>query len=673
MKAPALPFDAVDSLSVNVIRALSVDAVEKAKSGHPGLPMGAAPMAYVAWQRHLKFDPAAPSWPDRDRFVLSAGHGSMLLYSLLHLYGYPLPMEEIRNFRQWGSKTPGHPESFLTAGVEATTGPLGQGAVNAIGMAIAEKSLAHRFNRDGFKIVDHHTIALVSDGDLMEGVVAEGASLAGHLGLGKLTYLYDSNDVTLDGPASLAFSHEDVAKRFESYGWQVQILRDGDHDFESIDRALANAKADGTRPSLILIKTTIGFGSPGKQGKCSSHGSPLGPEETKLAKKTWNLDPEKSFDVPSEAHARFAEAGARGKKAHAEWDALFARYRAAHPDLAKEWDRALSGELPTGWDQGLPEFAPGQDFATRESAGKVLNEIAKKVPELLGGDADLSVSTSTYLKEMGDFDGETGRGRNLHFGVREHAMGSIANGMLYHGGVRSFTATFFCFADYMRPAIRLAALNRLPVIFVFTHDSIGLGEDGPTHQPVEHLMGYRSIPNLHLIRPCDANEAREAWIAAMKRTDGPTALVLSRQKLKTIDRSAGMGQASSLHEGAYVLARESGKDHAVTLLATGSEVEIALESRKLLEEAGIGTRVVSIPSFELFDARGKMAREEVFGRPRLRVSIEAGVAFGWERYIGEEGLAIAVNGYGASAPAPVLLERYGFTAPAIVKRIQERL
>ena len=652
--------DDLAQLSINTIRTLSIDAVQKANSGHPGLPLGAAPMAYTLWQRHLRHNPKNPEWADRDRFVLSAGHGSMLLYSLLHLTGYDLSLDDLRAFRQWHSKTPGHPEFRDTPGVEATTGPLGQGSANAVGMAMAERYLAHRYNRPGHEIVDHHTFALVSDGDLMEGVNAEAASLAGHLGLGKLIYLYDSNDVTLDGPASLAFTGEDVCKRYEAYGWQVLRVEDGNHDVDGIDAAIAAAKADTSRPSLIWIHTTIGFGSPHKAGTAASHGSPLGAEEVALTKKALGWDPDAQFLVPVAVADHMGAAVVRGRDLEASWQAKLDGYRAAHPELAAEWELRLSGKLPDGWDDGLPSWKPGEKLATRSAAGKALGVLAERVPWLLGGDADLSGSTKT--KVAGDaFDGRDGSGRNIHFGVREHAMGAICNGMQYHGGMRSYAATFFVFSDYMRPAVRLAALNRLPVVYVWTHDSIGLGEDGPTHQPVEQLMSLRAMPNIDVVRPCDANEAAAAWRHAMARSEGPTALVLSRQKLPVIDGAGG-----GLARGAYVL-RDHG-DPAVILCATGSEIEIAIAAQEQLAARGIGSRVVSMPCWELFERQDATYRDEVLPPAvRARVAIEAGVTFGWERWIGREGVAIGVDRFGASAPGPELYEHFGLTPTKVAE------
>ncbi|MCA9520131.1 MAG: transketolase [Myxococcales bacterium] len=663
---------ALDELCINTLRVLSIDAVERASSGHPGLPMGAAPMAYALWQRHLKHHPEKPEWPDRDRFVLSGGHGSMLLYSLLHLTGYDLPLEELESFRQWRSRTPGHPEAVMTAGVEATTGPLGQGSANAVGMAMAERFLAQHFNRPGHTIVDHFTYALVSDGDLMEGISAEASSLAGHLRLGKLIYLYDANDISLDGPLTLSMSTEDVAKRYEAYGWHVQTVRDGDHDVEAIDRAITAAKAEGQRPSLILIKTTIGFGAPHKGGTSEAHGSPLGAAEVRLVKERFGFDPDKSFDLPTDAVAAFRTAIARGQQHVDAWEARFAAYREAHPDLAAEFERRMADELPADWESALPTFPPGKSVATRSSAGQVLNALAARVPELWGGDADLSVSTKTALKDGGSFHGQSGSGRNIHFGVREHAMGAIANGICYHGGSRPFTATFFCFSDYMRPAVRLAALNHLPVVFVWTHDSIGLGEDGPTHQPVEHLMALRAMPNLLMIRPGDANEAAEAWRVALANRRRPTGLVLSRQNLPTIDRSTH-GAASGLRRGAYVLAEAEGGSPEAILIASGSEVATALDARALLQAEAIPTRVVSMPCWELFDEQAPAYRGDVLPAGPLKVSIEAGVTLGWERYVGPEGEMIGVDAFGASAPAERLIKEYGLSVDDVVARVRRRI
>lgn len=658
-------FSELDSLCINTLRTLAIDVIQKADSGHPGLPLGAAPMAYVLWDRHLKHSPAEPSWADRDRFVLSAGHGSMLLYGLLHLYGYPLSLEDVLRFRQWGSKTPGHPEYALTPGVEATTGPLGQGHANAVGMAIAERALAARFNQPGHAIVDHFTYCLVGDGDVMEGVACEAASLAGHLKLGKLICLYDSNDVTLDGPAKLSFT-EDVGARYAAYGWQVLYVEKGDTDLGALDSALAAARADTSKPTLIVVKTTIGFGSPNKSGKSASHGSPLGEDEIALTKKALGWTAAEKFHLPKEAVAHFRQAQERGAQQAADWKKRFEAYRQAHPALAADFERCMKGELPAGVAAALPSFPAGGGVETRTAAGQALTALAAVVPELIGGDADLGGSTKTQLKGGGSFDGQTGQGRNIHFGVREHAMAAVANGMAYHGGVRPFTATFFCFADYMRPSVRLAAMNHLPVVHVWTHDSIGLGEDGPTHQPVEHLMSLRVLPNLCVVRPADATEAAEAWRFALERKDGPTGLVLTRQKVPVLDRSK-LGAAAGLHQGAYVLAEATGGAAKVLLLATGSEVAIALDARTALEAQGLPTRVVSMPCWERFAAQPQSYRDQVLPPSvTARVSIEAGVTFGWERWIGAGGKAIGVDKFGASAPDKKLYEEYGLTASAVV-------
>jgi transketolase len=660
----------LERLSINTIRTLAMDAVQKADSGHPGLPMGAAPMAYVLWQRHLRHNSADPLWPDRDRFVLSAGHGSMLLYVLLHLTGYPISMDDLKSFRQWGSHTPGHPEVLPQHGIEATTGPLGQGAGDAVGMAIAERMLAHRFNRPGHTIVDHRTYALVSDGDLMEGISGEAGSLAGHLKLGKLIYLYDCNHVSLDGPTSLAFSTEDVGARYAAYGWQVLHVEDGDTDTAAIDAALSQAEAETARPSLVVINTTIGYGSPHKQGTSAAHGSPLGADEVKLTKQALGWDPEKFFSIPDQVLAHFRSAVERGVRAQADWQRRFEAYAGEHGELAAEWQRVMRGELPRGWDAELPSFAPGESLATRQAGGKAMNAIAQRVPALIGGDADLSVSTSTALKNGGSFDGQSGAGRNLHFGVREHAMGAIANGIAYHGGLRPFVATFFCFSDYMRPSVRLAALSELPVIYVWTHDSIALGEDGPTHQPIEQLMSLRAMPNLAVIRPCDANETTEAWRWAMAHRPGPVAIVLTRQKLPVLDRTRD-GAAAGLARGAYVLAEADGGTPQAIIIATGSEVHVALAARAHLAKDSIRARVVSMPCWEIFSQQSAEYQGAVLP-PSItaRVSVEAGATFGWCRWIGNKGIAIGLDRFGASAPGPVNMEKLGFTPEHVAEAVR---
>jgi transketolase len=662
----------IDELCVDTIRTLAIDAVQKAESGHPGLPLGAAPMAYVLWQSYLKHDPRDPKWPDRDRFVLSAGHGCMLLYCLLHLTGYDLTLEDLKQFRQWGSKTPGHPEYLDTPGVEATTGPLGQGTSNAIGMAIAERMLASRFNRPDHEIVNHRTFALVSDGDLMEGISSEASSLAGHLGLGKLLFLYDANEVTLDGPAAVTFT-EDVGKRYRAYGWQVLHVENGNTDYEAISNAIEAGVTEITRPSLIIIKTTLGYGSPNKAGTSEAHGSPLGAEEVVRTKKALGWVSEEPFYIPAGALERFREAVGKGEAARKDWESRFAKYEKAFPELAAEWRRWQAGELPSGWDAALPAFQAGDKEATRTAAGKAMQAVADTIPWLVGGDADLGTSTNTVLKKYASFEAATGTGRNLHFGVREHAMAGIANGMAYHGGVRPFVATFFCFSDYMRPSVRLAALNELPVIFVWTHDSIGLGEDGPTHQPVEHLASLRAMPKMTVIRPADANEAVEAWRVLMGRLHGPTGLVLCRQKLPVLDRSK-LAAASGLARGAYVLAEASSKPARLILIGTGSEVALALASRDKLEAEGISTRVVSMPSWEMFAEQDARYRDEVLP-PSIpaRLAIEAGVSLGWCRWVGDRGGTVTLDRYGASAPGEVVLKNLGFSVENVVAKAKALL
>ena len=663
----------LEQLCINTIRTLSIDAVQKANSGHPGLPMGAAPMAYVLWKNHLHHHPKNPHWIDRDRFVLSAGHGSILLYTLLHLTGYDLTLDDLRSFRQWKSSTPGHPEFLETPGVEATTGPLGQGTANAVGMALAERALAARFNCASNEIVNHFTYALVSDGDLMEGVSAEAASLAGQLKLSKLIYLYDQNDVTLDGPAEMTFSVEDVARRYEAYGWQVLRIADGDHDISGIDEAIREAKTDTDRPSIIIVRTTIGFGSPNKQGTSSAHGAPLGKEEIELTKQKLGWKYEEEFFVPDEVRVELSAIDS-GRELEVEWNENFAKYRRQFPDLANELDRRFRSELPDGWDKGIPSFEVEDVLATREASGQVLNAIALSVPELIGGDADLSSSTKTNLVDHGSFSNEDASGRNIHFGVREHAMGGIVNGMAYHGGVRSYASTFFVFSDYMRPAVRIAALSELPTIYVWTHDSVGVGEDGPTHQPVEHLASLRALPNLYVLRPADANETVEAWRIAMERKDGPTALVLTRQKIPTFDRSK-YADAAGTKRGAYVIADvNKGDQIALVIIATGSEVGVALEAREILIQSGVSCRVVSMPCWELFEAQSKEYKESVLpSYVTARVSIEAGVTLGWHRYVGDEGHAIGIDRFGSSAPGDIIFNQLELTPENVVKRAKQLL
>ena len=655
----------LDQLCINTLRTLAMDMVQRANSGHPGMPMGAADMAYVLWTRFLRHNPANPNWPDRDRFVLSAGHGSTLLYSLLHLTGYDLPLEELMSFRQWGSCTPGHPEYGCAPGVETTTGPLGQGFANGVGMAIAEAYLAARFNRPGHKIVDHYVYAIVSDGDLMEGIASEAASLAGHLRLGKLIYLYDDNRVTIEGSTDLAFT-EDRGKRFEAYGWHVQRV-DG-YDLEAIATAIRAAQRD-PRPSLIMARTHLAYGSPHKQNDAKAHGAPLGEEEVRLTKESLGWPTEPPFLIPEEALAHFRQALERGRAWEAEWRARFEAYAAEYPDLAEEWRMAMAGELPPGWDASLPVFKPEDGpMSTRVASGKALNSIAPRLPTLIGGSADLAPSTKTYLEGLGDFGAEDRLGRNLHFGVREHAMGGILNGMALHGGVIPFGGTFLVFSDYMRPSIRLAAMMKLPVIYVFSHDSLWIGEDGPTHQPVEQLASLRAIPNLTVIRPADANETVVAWRVALEQRSGPVALILSRQSLPILDRSS-LAPAEELVRGAYVLAEAEGGQPDIILIATGSEVHLALAARERLAERGVRARVVNMPSWELFDRQPESYRQAVLPpHVTARLAIEAGVSQGWHRYVGPAGDVMSIERFGASAPYKVLQEKFGFTAENVAQR-----
>jgi len=675
----------LDQQAINTVRFLSVDAIQKANSGHPGLPLGAAPMAYVLWTRFLRHNPANPHWFNRDRFVLSAGHGSMLLYSLLHLTGYDLPLEQIKQFRQWGSITPGHPERGLTPGVETTTGPLGQGFANSIGIAIAEYYLAAHFNRQDHQIVNHYTYVMVSDGDLMEGVSYEAASLAGHLNLGKLICLYDDNHITLSASTNITFT-EDRARRFEASGWHTQMVENG-NDLEAINHAIRVAQTETEHPSLILVRTHIGYGSPNKQDTFEAHGSPLGLEEVNLTKQAlgWPLDP--PFYIPDTALAHFRRALENGKQAEAAWDESLLQYSKTFPGLAREFQHVMSGELPQDWDTDLPVFpADPKGMATRAASGKVLNVICKKLPSLIGGSADLDPSTLTALKAMGDFEnpddeagnlqGSTGggwsfAGHNLHFGIREHAMGSIANGLAVYGGIIPFTATFLIFSDYMRPPIRLAALMKLGVIFVFTHDSIAVGEDGSTHQPIEQLASLRAIPNLLVIRPCDANETVMAWRIAVQTRDRPVALILTRQDVPTLDRTQ-FATADGLRRGAYVLADAPDGRPDIILIATGSEVSLIVEAGQKLNGNDIHVRIVSMPSWELFDDQPQSYCDSVLPPTiRARLAIEAGATQGWCKYVGDEGEVIGVDGFGASAPGKVMMREYGFTVENICKHAFE--
>ena len=651
-----------DKLCVNTLRFLAVDAVEKAKSGHPGLPLGAAPMTYVLWDRFMKHNPAQPSWVDRDRFILSAGHGSALLYALLHTFGYGLPLEELKKFRQWESLTPGHPEYGMTVGVEATTGPLGQGFAMGVGMAIAEKHLAAVFNKPGLPIVDHFTYALVSDGDLMEGVCAEAASLAATLGLGKLIYLYDDNHISIEGNTELAFT-ENVRLRFQAYGWQVITVPDG-NDLGLIEEALRLAREDKERPTLIAVRTQIGFGSP-KQGTAAAHGEPLGSEAAAATRQTLGWPPEARFYVPEEAAAQFAKATDRGVEWETQWQAMFAEYQKQYPEEAAQFHNAMNEILPRDWKEKIPLFGAGA-MATRESSGKVMNKLAAVLPQFVGGSADLAPSTKTWLDGFAGFSATQPEGRNLHFGIREHAMGSIVNGMALHRGLIPYGATFFVFSDYMRPALRMAALMQTHSIFVFTHDSIGVGEDGPTHQPIEHLASLRVIPGLTVIRPAEANETRGAWLLAIERKK-PVVLVLTRQKLATLEQM-GNEAAVGVAYGAYIVKDAPQKNPQVILLASGSELEICLQAGELLSQQGVRVRVVSMPSWELFDEQAEEYRRRVLpvGVPVL--SVEAGVTLGWSRYTGAQGDSLGIDHFGASGPGPQVMEKFGFTAENVVKR-----
>jgi transketolase len=672
----------LDQLSINTIRFLSVDAVQKADSGHPGLPLGAAAMAYTLWTRFLRHNPSNPHWSNRDRFVLSAGHGSALLYSLLHVTGYALPLDQIKQFRQRGSITPGHPERGLTPGVETTTGPLGQGFGNGVGLAISEARLAAHFNRPHFEIVDHFTYGLVSDGDLMEGVSSEAASLAGQLELGKLIYLFDDNHVTLSAGTNIT-CNEDHARRFQAYGWHTQLVEDG-NDVAAIDLALRTAQRETRRPSLILVRTHLGFGSPDKQDTFEAHGSPLGVEEVKLTKQNLGWPVEPLFDIPPEALTHFREALPRGQQAESEWRDRFARYATIHPDLAHEFQERIRGELPAGWDADIPVFpADPKGMKTRVASGKVMNAIAPKLLSLMGGSADLDPSTLTALKGAGDFEsldrasgdtqGSSGggwnyAGRNLHFGIREHGMGAILNGMAAYGGIIPYGATFLIFSDYMRPPIRLAAMMKQQVIYVFTHDSIALGEDGTTHQPVEQLANLRAVPGLVVIRPCDANETAYAWRAAIESRDRPVALILTRQDVPTLDRNR-YASAAELKRGAYILAEAANGQPQIILIATGSEVSLIVEAQLKLEKQNIQTRLVSMPSWELFNAQPEEYRRSVFPpRIRARLAVEAGATQGWHRYVGDLGDVLGLDHFGASAPGPVLMREYGFTVENVCKR-----
>jgi transketolase len=691
---PALDLPDADTLrlAIDAVRVLSMDAVERAASGHPGTPMALAPAGYLVWRHHLKHNPANPLWPDRDRFVLSVGHASMLLYSLLHLSGYDLPLEELKNFRQWGSRTPGHPEFHDTPGVETTTGPLGQGVANSVGMALAERWMAARFNRPGHDIVDHQTVAFCSDGDLMEGISHEAAEIAGHQELGKLLWIFDDNAITIEGSTDLASSTDHLG-RFESYGWHVQVVEDG-NDLAALDAAMRAARAEAGRPSLIALRTRIAWGAPTKEGTADAHGAPLGEDEIRGAKEHYGYPSHEPFFVADEARAEWGRVGPAGAEAEADWTARFEAYRAAHPELAAEFERTLAHDLPEGWEGAIPDFgvasaeeaAAAKPAATRSVSGKVLNALAARVPELVGGSADLGPSNKTDLDGADSLLPATPGGRTLHFGVREHAMGAIMNGMALHGGLRPFGGTFLIFSDYMRPAIRLASLMKLPVVFVFTHDSIGLGEDGPTHQPVEQLLALRAIPGLQDLRPADAVETAEAWRLALARSDGPSFLSLTRQNVPLLDRSesppenrggeGGSAAGTGVARGGYVLREARRGDASVApeaiVLATGSEVQVALEAAERLEaNHDVATRVVSLPSWHRFAGQDQAWRDAVLPpHVRRRVSVEAATPLGWERFVGLDGAAVGLDRFGASAPAEVLYARLGITADAVVEAVR---
>jgi transketolase len=683
--------DELDQLAVNTIRFLSVDAVQKANSGHPGLPLDAAPMAYVLWTRFMKFNPLHPHWFDRDRFILSAGHGSMLLYSMLHLTGYDLSLDQIKQFRQWGSITPGHPESGLTPGVEATTGPLGQGFGNGVGLAMAEAYFAARYNKPGYDLIDHYTYSIVSDGDLMEGISAEAASLAGHLRLGKLIYLYDNNHVTLSASTHMAFS-DDHAMRFQAYGWHTQSIEDG-NDLAAIEKAVEAARNEKHHPSLIIIQTHLGYGSPNKQDTFEAHGSPLGEEEVKLTKQKLGWPAEPLFYIPEEVNVHMRGAADKGRQAEEEWKALFASYEKDYPGPAKELRMLIDNELPPGWDENIPVFPPDEKgMATRIASGKTMNSFGSRLPGFIGGSADLNPSTYTELKDAGNFENESYlsngdvqgsvgggfsyAGRNIFYGVREHAMAAVSNGLAAHGGLIPFSATFLTFSDYMRPAIRLAALTEAHEVYVFTHDSIALGQDGPTHQSIEHVVSLRAIPNLVVIRPADANETAEAWRFAIKARS-PVALVLTRQDVPTLNREL-YGAASGLHRGAYILKDASTGRPDIILIGTGSEVSLITGAQKKLEGEHIAVRTVSMPSWEIFEAQTGDYRNSIFPPSVARLAVEAGITQGWEKYTGHLGDILGIDHFGASAPGNVVMHEFGFTvenvcdkARALLKKVQD--
>jgi len=654
----------LEELAINTVRVLAVDAVQKANSGHPGMPMGAAPMAHVLYTKFMNYNPKDSHWPNRDRFILSAGHGCMLQYSLLHLTGYNLTMDDLKNFRQLHSKTAGHPEYGLTDGVDVTTGPLGQGFANSVGFAIGQKHLAARFNKPGFDLFNYKIYVICSDGDMMEGVSSEAASLAGHLELGNLICLYDDNHISIEGSTDIAFN-EDVAKRFEAYGWHVQVIEDG-NDINAIENAVRNAKAETQKPSFIKVRTQIAYGSPNKVNTAGSHGSPLGEEEVRLVKKFFGFDPEKFFDVPDEVLNYYRKIGEKGTAIGEKWNTLFKAYKEKFPELGQAYERALTDTLADGWQTKLPVFEGAEKMATRQASGKVLNAIAEFIPGLIGGSADLAPSTDTNLKEFASFTSEKREGRNFHFGVREHAMGAALNGMALTKGIIPYGATFLIFSEYMRPPIRLAAIMKIKPIFVYTHDSIGLGEDGTTHQPIEQLISLRSIPNITLIRPADANETSHAWRVALEHKDGPVVLILTRQGLPIIDQKK-YTPAAALEKGAYIVSDSENPD--LILIGTGSELSLVLSAQSKLTEQGISTRVVSMPSWELFEKQNKEYKEIVFPKTlKKRLAVEAGSALGWHKYITDEGDMIAMSGYGESAPAADLYKEFGFTVENVVER-----
>lgn len=663
----------IEELTINTIRTLSMDAVQKANSGHPGTPMALSPAAYVLWKKFLKYNPKNPNWFNRDRFVLSNGHASMLLYSMLFLTGYDLTLDDIKNFRQWGSKTPGHPEFDDTPGVETTTGPLGQGFMNGVGMGIAEKHLASVFNRPGYKIIDHYTYVFCSDGDLMEGASHEAASIAGHLGLGKLIYLYDDNHITIEGKTEITYN-DNVPKRFEGYNWHVQNIGDKANDLNELSNAIAKAKEEKTKPSLIIIRSHIGYGSPNMQDTPEAHGSPLGEEEIKLTKKYYGWPENEKFLVPEKALDHMREAIETGKKLESEWNEKYKAYKKAHPQLAEQFENALSGKIPKDWDKDIPVFEPSDGpIATRSAGSKVLNSFAKNIPWLIGGSGDLAPSTKTLLKGTDYIEKDNFNNRNIAWGIREHGMCGVSNGLYLHGGVRPFAATFFIFTDYARPAIRLASLMKLPIIYIMTHDSIGLGEDGPTHQPIEHLASLRAMPNMCVIRPADANETAYAWRAAINRNDGPSMIVLSRQNLPIFDHRK-VNSAKGLLKGAYIISKEKTSRPKVILISSGSEVQLILEAQEKLSQKKIDARVVSMPSWELFKKQSKKYRDEILP-PNIknRLAVEAASPFGWHEWVGDKGDILAIDKFGASAPYEEIYKHYGLTVNNIVKRVQKLL